>query len=79
MENKEIMVNEEVMDAAEELVTIDSGNGLKVAAKIGLAALVGFGIYKVGKHVYAKIKAKKESKMCEDCIEDLEEDFEEVE
>ena len=79
MENKEIMVNEEVMDATEELVTVDSGNGLKVAAGIGLAAIVGFGIYKLGKHIHAKIKAKKEAAMDEECVMDLEEDFEEVE
>ena len=79
MENKEIMVNEEVMDAAEDLATVESGNGLKVVAGIGLAALVGFGIYKIGKHICAKIKAKREMEACENCIEMTEEDFEEVE
>lgn len=79
MENKEIMVNEEVMDATEELATVGAGKGLKIAAGIGLAALVGFGIYKIGKRVSAKIKAKKEAAMDEGCVMDLEEDFEEVE
>lgn len=60
MENKEILTNEEIIEATEEL-TVDSRNGFKVFAGIGLAALVGFGAYKLGKRIYGKIKAKKEA------------------
>ena len=71
MENKEIMVNDEVMDVTEEIATAESGNGLKVVAGIGLAALVGFGLYKLGKHIYAKAKAKKEQQLAEEDYSDV--------
>ena len=79
MENNEIIMNEEVMDMTEELANVGPGKGLKVAAGIGLAALVGFGVYKLGKHIYTKIKTKREAIMSDECVCAIEEDFEEVE
>lgn len=57
MENTEIMVNDEVMEAAEDFVPTGSGNALK-AIGVGLA-IVGaiYGGYKLIK----KLKAKKEA------------------
>lgn len=63
MENIENIVaeNEEIMETVmEEMVPATSGNGLKVAGGIGLAALVGLGVYKGVKFIRAKAKAKKE-------------------
>lgn len=60
MEN-EIMLNEEVFEATEEIATTGAGKGLKIAAGVGIAALVGTVLYKfVAKPIAAKIKAKKE-------------------
>lgn len=64
MENIENIVveNEEIMEnVMEEMVPATSGNGLKVAGGIGLAALVGLGVYKGVKFIRAKAKAKKEA------------------
>lgn len=57
----EIIMNNEVIETTEELVT-SSGNGWKIAGGVGLLALAGFGLYKGGKWIAAKIKAKKEQK-----------------
>lgn len=59
MENKEIMVNDEVIENAEEITAGKSHKGLLVAAGIGAAVLVGVGIYKIVKKVRANAKAKK--------------------
>ena len=62
MENIENIVveNEDTMEnVMEEMVPATSGNGLKVAGGIGLAALVGLGVYKGVKFIRAKAKAKK--------------------
>lgn len=72
MENKEIMVNEEVIENAEEITAGKSNKGLLVAAGIGAAVLVGVGIYKIVKKVRAKAKAKKEISEeieCDDYVE----------
>lgn len=61
MEN-EIMVNEEVMNEVAEVVEDTASNGWKIAAGIGIAAVVGVVAYKVGKKIYAKVKAAKEAK-----------------
>lgn len=58
MENKEFMVNEEVIENAEEIAAGKSKKGLMVAAGIGVALLVGIGVYKIVKKVRANIKAK---------------------
>lgn len=59
MENNEIMVNEEVMEAT-EIATSGAGKGFKIAAGIGLAALGSVIAYKyVVKPIVAKIKDKK--------------------
>lgn len=60
MENNEIMINEEVMEDVAEVATVDSGKGFKTVAAIGLTVLAGLAIYKVGKKIVAKVKAKKE-------------------
>jgi len=65
MENIENIVveNEDTMEnVMEGIVPGTSGNGLKVAGGIGLAALVGLGVYKGVKFIRAKAKAKKEKK-----------------
>lgn len=74
MENNEIMVNEEIIEATEEVTTENSGNGLLIAAIVGGALLVGGIVYKkVIKPAIAKAKAKKEQK------EVIEADFEDIE
>lgn len=61
METNEIMNNEEVIEATEEIATAGSGDGLKIAAGIGLTVLVGGIAYKyIVKPIWTKIKAKKE-------------------
>ena len=62
MENiNEVMNNEidEVMFVAES-ITPKTYNGLKIAGGAAVALGVGYGIYKGGKWVIGKIKAKKE-------------------
>lgn len=62
MENNEIMMNEEIMETTEEIATAGSKKAVKVAAGVGLAALVSFIAYKcVVKPLIAKAKAKKET------------------
>ena len=84
MENNEIMKNEEVMEATEEIATADSGKGLMVVAGIGLVVLAGGIIYKyVAKPMIAKAKAKKEQKATiieatDFEVEDVEENIEET-
>lgn len=67
MENNEIMnENYEVTETNdEEIVETSSCNGLKVAGGICLLAAAGFGAYKLGKRIVAKIKAKREQKRIE--------------
>lgn len=64
MENIEniVLENEEIMEnVMEEINPATSGNGMKVVGGIGLAALVGLGVYKGVKFIRAKAKAKKEA------------------
>lgn len=71
MENIEniVMENEEIMEnVMEEMVPATSGNGMKVVGGIGLAALVGLGVYKGVKFIRAKAKAKKEAE--EECFDE---------
>ena len=61
MENNEIMVADEVLEGVDMIDTQSSGTGWKIAAGVGVAALVGGLIYKfVAKPIIAKVKAKKE-------------------
>lgn len=61
MDTKEIMVNDEVLEATEEIATTGSSKGLKIAGIVGLSVLGGIVIYKyVIKPTMAKIRAKKE-------------------
>lgn len=65
MEN-EIMVNEEVLEATQELATTSVPKGLKIAAGVGLAAIVGGLAYKfIAKPIIEKIKAKKAQEQAE--------------
>lgn len=60
METNEMM-NEGVIETAEEFVKGNSGKGIKVAAGIGIVVLAGVLAYKyVAKPMIAKIKSKKE-------------------
>ena len=60
METKEMTTIEEVMEPTMEIAKATSGQGLKIAAGIGLAVLAGGIAYKyVAKPFVAKIKAKK--------------------
>lgn len=54
-----IMTNENVMETAEEIVTANSGNWLKVVGAGAGIAVVGFVAYKCGKMLKAKIEARK--------------------
>lgn len=62
MENTEIM-NAEVVEATEEIVKTGMSKGVKIAAGMGLAVVVGVVAYKyVAKPLIAKIKANHEQK-----------------
>lgn len=68
MNENEIMTNEEVVNATEEIATATSENGVGVGMAIGAAVvLVGAAAYKyIAKPLAAKIKAKKEQKATDD-------------
>lgn len=67
MNDEIIMVNENVVDTAEQVIVAGSGLNLKFVAKVGVAALVcGIAAGVVG-HIIAKKKA--EQKQLEDNIE----------
>jgi len=73
MNTNEIMVNEEVIEVTEEIATAGSGNGIKMAAGIGLAVLGGVVTYKyLVKPMVAKIKAKKEQQKIDAEFDDYE-------
>ena len=80
MNENEIMTNEEVVNATEEIATATSENGVGVGMAIGAAAvLVGAAAYKyIAKPLAAKIKAKKEQKATDD-VETESETVEDVE
>ena len=67
MDTNEIMANEEVIEVTEEIATASSGNGIKMAAGIGLVVLGGVAAYKyIVKPMVVKIKAKKERQAMEE-------------
>lgn len=71
METNEMMVNEEVIGVAEEIMKVNSGKGFKIAAGVGLIGVGGFVAYKyLVKPIIAKIKTKKESQEIDEEIED---------
>ena len=75
MNTDDIMVNEEVIEVAEEVVNVGNGKGFKVAAGVGLAGLGGFAIYRfVVKPLLAKRKAKKEQRLADESVNDFYED-----
>lgn len=61
METNEIMTNEEVVEAVEEIVPASSENGLGIGIAIGATVVLGgVAAYKyIVKPLVAKIKAKK--------------------
>ena len=62
MDTKEIMVNDEVLEATEEIATTGSSKGLKIAGIVGLSVIGGMIIYKyVVEPTMDKIRAKKEA------------------
>ena len=76
MENQDMVVNNEVIEVAEEVIETGSGNAWKFG--IGAVAIVGlgYGIYRIVK----KIKANKEQYVtyelteensCDECIEEI--------
>ena len=77
MENTEIM-NNEVVEVAEEVVPVSSGNGFKVVG--GVLAIVGlaYGGYKLVKKLIAKKKEQQDKIPAEydvsedECVEELE-------
>lgn len=64
METNEIMTNEEIKDATEDVIVASSDNGSSIGIMIGVASLAGVLSVIAGKYVVApiiaKIKAKKE-------------------
>ena len=64
METNEIMTNEEIKDATEDVIVASSDNGSSIGIMIGVASLAGVLTVVAGKYVVApiiaKIKAKKE-------------------
>lgn len=65
-----IMANEEVVEATEEIVTTSSGKAVGTIVGLGLTALVGVFVYKrVVKPFIAKVKAAKEQKEFEKGVE----------
>ena len=78
MDQKE-MINEEVVEIAEEIASAGTGRGLKMFG-LGAATIVVGGVaYKFGvKPLINKIKAKKEARSietCEDCDGQCESQF----
>lgn len=74
MENTEIM-NNEVIEATEEIVETGMSKGIKVAAGIGLTVVVGVIAYKyVAKPVIAKIKAEIEQRKAKDNVIEIQEE-----
>lgn len=72
METNEILTNEEVMNAAEEVVTESSGKTLKALGIFGGAVLIGGLAYKYAvKPIIAKVKAKKEPDDFSDDADDI--------
>lgn len=63
MENNEIMTNEEAIDIVDETVT-NSGRSsfLECCGAAGLVAVAGYGVYRGGKWLHAKLKEKKAAK-----------------
>lgn len=70
METNEIMENEEVIETTEEIVKAGSGKGLKIAAGVGLAVLVGGVLCKyVVIPAVVKYKARKQEQQMFDTAE----------
>lgn len=59
MENK-IMQNEEAIAVVEEIAKTEPNKWLKAGGMVAGVALAGIVLYKGGKAIYTKVKAKKE-------------------
>ena len=72
----ETMANEVGTEMTGNVAAATSKSGLKTAAKVGGIALIGVGIYKLGKLIATKIKARKNKKHANDkdveCVEEAE-------
>lgn len=86
MDTKEIMVNDEVLEATEEIATTGSSKGLKIAGIVGLSVIGGMIIYKyvvkptmAMAKIRAKNKAVGESNVVEFIAETVDEDIKEAE
>lgn len=78
MDNKEIMVKNEVIEATEKIASADSGNSFKMAVGIGLAVFGGVVAFKyIIKPIVTEIKKKKEDNGAESCSAEPE-DFNEI-
>lgn len=72
MENNEIIIEEEVMELAEDIST-GTGNVLKITTGVGLTVLGGFAAYKyIVKPVASKIKDKIKQKKIDKEFENIE-------
>lgn len=68
MENQEIMTNNEVVEAAEEIVEVGSGSGLKLVGGALIIAGLAYGGYRLIK----KLKAKKDQTDVIDMVDSTE-------
>lgn len=81
MDTNEMKVNEDVVvEVSEKITNAGNGKALKIAGGVGLAALVGIGIYRyVVKPIAARRKAKKDLQMEELEAVDTDVNFDEIE
>lgn len=75
MEN-EVMMNEEVIEATEEVAEAESGKGLIALAAVGTIIVCAIAYKKIVKPTIAKIKARKAAKAEEDVEVITDQDFE---
>jgi len=77
MDTNEVITNDEVIEATEEIATASLSKGAKIGVGVGLAVLIGGIAYKyVAKPMIAKIKAKKEQQVIDAKFQDHDSDDE---
>lgn len=81
MENNEIMMNDEVIENAVEVMAEEPKKGFGALVGVGLTIVAGVVIYKIGKKIVAKVKKAKEEKaaVVEGEFEEIENDCESTE
>ena len=81
MENNEIMMNDEVIENAVEVVAVEPKKGFGTLVGIGLTVVAGVIVYKIGKKIVTKVKKAKEEKaaIVEGAFEEIEDDCESTE